>query len=53
MDKHVYLLKIDMDYRVWSRKVDELNTKPELTDDEKRELDNYKELMRERLLSIS
>jgi len=46
MDIQNYLRSLDIDYRLWSRRVTELELKGELNDAEKQELDNLKKLMK-------
>jgi len=45
---HTHLMKIDMDYRTWYRKVQELEQKSKLSSGEENELENLKELLEEK-----
>lgn len=48
MNIKVFLKQMDVNYRNWSKKVYELEQKGELTEQEKFELENLKELMKEK-----
>ena len=50
---HTHLMKIDMSYRVWYRKVQELEQKSELSSGEENELDDLKELLEEKRNDIT
>ena len=53
MKTHEYLKTIDIDYRIMSRRVDELEIKEEINSEEQTELENLKSIMEEKKNEIT
>lgn len=48
MDIHNYLISIDLDYRNMIRQIKELESRDDLNENEKRDLDDLKKLIEEK-----
>ena len=53
MKTHEYLKTIDIDYRIMSRMVEELESKEERTEDEENRLEELKSIMEEKKNEIT